>query len=356
MPKASFSSSGEKNTIAAQIRHLSLRLAILCLLPIIAIILSLYIIPFKEMFKPTPLAFTSLSESAYNSGTKYVEVTLTNVNYTGYDCTSNGRLVGSYYYSLVNDVCIFILVDTSDMDTIPAVLTDYTINAKIVPTDKMIDSIISKFSLDIGWTYDGLKSITKNVYIDETEYNLTFYRFLKLALILLLIVFGVYCFINILFIIYPAIYPACIIFRILTHGKTTISQIDEELTNMPHKDYNNLHISEHYIISSTFFQLDIIPIEHLVWVYEHTKIHRFLWFKSHISYSIHMTGIGSGHIHSAHHTKEETEAIVNHLTAHSPNLLVGFSKTNRKKAKETIKQYNLVKKHLHMLKQSKKKP
>ena len=51
MPKASFSSSGEKNTIAAQIRHLSLRLAILCLIPIIAIILSLYIIPFKEMFR-----------------------------------------------------------------------------------------------------------------------------------------------------------------------------------------------------------------------------------------------------------------------------------------------------------------
>ena len=178
----------KKDFIYTHIRHISLRLFSISLVPLTIIILLLLNIPFSDIFYPRNLTYANSAATVYDSGNEYVEITLNNINYTGYDCIRRGKIYGSYYYSLVNNSCTFILIDTSDMNEIPPTLSNHTITARLVPADSLLDEVMQSFAMDIGWTFEGLKNVSSSVVIDETEYNLAFYTYLAFTFALLLLI------------------------------------------------------------------------------------------------------------------------------------------------------------------------
>lgn len=48
-------------------------------------------------------------ESAYRDGISYVTVTLSDLKFTGYDQSLWGHTTGYYYYTMINNVCTFVL-------------------------------------------------------------------------------------------------------------------------------------------------------------------------------------------------------------------------------------------------------
>jgi len=160
----------KKDFIYTHIRHISLRLFSISLVPLTIIILLLLNIPFSDIFYPRNLTYANSAATVYDSGNEYVEITLNNINYTGYDCIRRGKIYGSYYYSLVNNSCTFILIDTSDMNEIQPTLSNHTITARLVPADSLLDEVMQSFAMDIGWTFEGLKNVSSSVVIDETDY------------------------------------------------------------------------------------------------------------------------------------------------------------------------------------------
>lgn len=328
------------NLIYSHIKHIALRHFSLLFIPLAIIVVSFIHIPFESVFRPKNLTFANSALTMYNSGNEYVEITLKNIKYTGYDHTHNGKIQASYYYSLVENSCTFILVDTSNMKEIPPILNDHTITAKLVPVNSSLKKVLNSFANEIGWTYDGLYDVTSSIVIDETKYNLSFYTYMAVILFLLFIVIISFIIANFIYFLFPWLYPACISFRrISSHGKG-IYDVNNEL--LSHEIFHSGHISltKNYLIIFTSFHLEIMPIDKIIWTYKHSRWHRILWIKSTLSNSLHFLCYKNTHIYSTRNTKADIDAVLDYFKSKYPDIIIGFSKENWIETKKRMKNKN----------------
>lgn len=322
------------NLIYTQIRHISLRLFSFTLIALALFMLIVIQIPFDEIFQPFPLSYVNAANTVYDTGTDYVELTLDDVTYTGYDCTRRGKRYGSYYYSLVNNACTFVVVDTSAMNEIPATLTDYKITARLVSHDAMLDEVLEAFAEDIGWTYEGLKSVTFPVIVDETEYNILFFRYLVFICTVILICIITMLMMQIIYFIFPWLYPACINFRRISQAHKGVARVNRELQDNVIHQFGNITLTEHFLVAFNSFHLEIVPIKKIIWVYSHSRWHRILWLKSRLSYSLYITCQKHIRIYSPGNTKEDIDAVIEYFNTKYPDILIGYSKEHRRLAKK----------------------
>lgn len=327
----------KKDFIYTHIRHSCLRLFSLALIPLVLVIVIWLNTPLREVFNPMSLTYANSAATMYNSGNEYVEITLNNINYTGYDCIRHGKIYGSYYYSLVNNSCTFILVDTAGMKEIPSTLNNYTITAKLVPEDSLLDEVIQSFAADIGWTFDGLKNVSSSIVIDETAYNLGFYTYLAITYALLLLVIASFIIANVIYFILPGLYPACINFRRICDGQKGLEHVNHELSDHVILHSGNISLTEHYLVAFTSFSLEIVPINKIIWAYEHSKWRRILWIKSNLTYSLYVVCYKNIHIFSPRNTKEDIDAVIHYFESKYPDILIGFSKENRLETKQRLR-------------------
>ena len=326
----------KNNFIYMHIRHICFRIISLMLIPLALFVLLLNQTPFLKVFRPFQLTYANSANTVYDSGNEYVQITLKDVTYTGYDCTRQGKRYGSYYYSLVNHSCTFIVVDTSDIKEVPATLDNYTISAKLVPHDSMLEQVLENFSQDMEWTYDGMLSVTSPIVIDETEYNLEFFRYLAFIYILVFLFILAVIIIHIIYFVFPWLYPACINFRRINHVHKGIAHVNHELNNRVIHQFGNITLTEHFLVAFTSFHLEIVPIKKIVWVYSHSRWHRILWFKSKLSYSLYITCKKNIKIYSPRNTLEDIEAVIEYFQDNYPDILIGFSKENKQEAKKIV--------------------
>src|SRR5574344_1007597 len=188
-----------KDFIYTHIRKISLLSGILSAIAL-AIFITIYInIPFTDIFYPSYLSYPSSAETVYKSGTEYVKIKLNNVKYTGYDCVKHGKVYGSYYYSLVNNSCTFILVENNGNTKPPKTLNNHTISARLVKRNDMVNSMCKSFAKDLGWTTDGLKNVSSSIVIDETEYHSNIFYYLIIFLWVMFLVLTSFLILNIFY-------------------------------------------------------------------------------------------------------------------------------------------------------------
>ena len=182
------------------------------MLPFLIVVISIgFKIPFKEFFSPMELSVANSAKNVYESGIEYIELKISEAHYTGYDSYRRNKKVGSYYYSLVNNNCTLILVETKSKNP-PKKLTDYNINARLIEDSDLSKTVIKKLAKDLDWTVDGLNSVTSNITIDGTAYHKDIYLYVGLTLITLIIIFISIIVKNIIYIVFPGFHPACIFF------------------------------------------------------------------------------------------------------------------------------------------------
>ena len=76
------------NYVYNQIRKVSFMGIIVSGIVLISVILLGINLPFKKVFNPTKVSLISQISKARNEGNNYIEITLNDLHYTGYDCTS----------------------------------------------------------------------------------------------------------------------------------------------------------------------------------------------------------------------------------------------------------------------------
>lgn len=321
-----------KDYIYSHIRKTGILSSIICSI-ILAIVIGLYFyIPFTDVFFPNSLTFANSAATMYASDVEFVEITLNDAKYTGYDCYKHGRKYASYYYSLVNNSCTLILVSNSAKNNLPNVLNEYTIKARLVEDSKLSDEVISHMAEDLNWTETGLRSVTSNITIDETSYHLDIYSYLALVLITIGLISLGFLITNIVYIILPGLHPACINFRRLISGKRGLEHVNYELSSKLILQSGSISLTENYIVSKNFFSIEIIPINSIIWAYEHSTWHNFLWFKLKLTYTLNLMCRHGIHADSTHNTKEDIDTILNYLEDNYPDIIFGYTKDNRKLA------------------------
>lgn len=327
----------KKYFIYSYIKKISLRSATISFLALILLIIIAYIIPFNEVFSLSSMSYANSASTVYDSGVEYIEITLNNAKYTGFDCIKHGKVYASYYYSLVNNQCTFILVKNSSSSPLPEILNDYTIQARLIKSNSLSDSMMEDFADKLGWTTEGLRKVSSSVIIDETAYHTDIYYYIALCLIIVAILLISFIIINMIYAFVPRIFPACITFNRLSGRKHKIAHVDFELNSRVILKSGNITLTESYIVATSFLNIEIIPINTIVWAYEHSSWHHILWFKTKLTYTLHLLCRHNIYIYSPKNTKNDIDTVFNYLLDNYPNIIFGYTKENKRLARNKAK-------------------
>ena len=80
----------------------------------------------------------------------------------------------------------------------------------------------------------------------------------------------------------------------------------------------------------------MLPLNAILWAYEHSKIHRFLWFKLKQSYTIHFTCNRNIKFSLVGYNKEQLDSLMDFLKENYPDIIIGYSLENKKTISELI--------------------
>lgn len=322
----------QNDFIYKHIRKISIYNTIVSLAAFVIIFALAFHIPFTDIFYPIQMSYANSASTVYASDVEYVEITLNNAHYTGYDYYLRGKKYASYYYSLINNSCTLILVKTDHHKKLPEVLDNYTIKARLIENSKSTDKVISSMSADLDWTYEGLNSVVSSITIDETKYHLEIYFYLAVCLGTIALILISFIIANVIYAIFPVLYPACIYFKRLSGRENKIMHVNKELSSNVILKSGNIILTEHYIISTSPFSIEIIPINKIIWAYEHSTWHHFLWFKTKLTYTLNLLCKHRIHAYSPRNTKEDIDVVINYLQDNYPDIIFGYTKENKKKA------------------------
>lgn len=329
------------NYVYNQIRKSSLANIFISIVVILIVLILGFNIPFRKVFQLKYFESVSNVADAHIRGTDYAEVNIDELTYTGYDYYHRGTRFASYYYNISNNVCTFVLVKNKGEKAEP-ILKNHTSKARLTDNNEKTEELTALLAADLSWTSEGLKSITSTVMIDETMYHSTGYIYLAVSLVVIFVFILLYMISNLLIFSIPELHPSCRYLLKLTNGKKNIRSVCMEVNNRVILKTDTLILTKHYLIITSLFNFEIIPIGRIIWAYEHSKWHHILWHKTKLSYTL---SILYGHkilIDSTKNTKEDIDTILEYFHENYENMIIGYTEKNRIRAQ---KKYRRMKNH-----------
>ncbi len=132
-------------------------------------VLAVY--PFFNIFNPKQIK--TISQISDYSETDYVNLTAETLYYTGFDYVHNNKIKGHYYYSMHDNKCTFFLLNNTDnSESVQKKISELNLTAHIKTDSKLIADLTNSLSKQIGWTSDGLSSLTSPYLICQHQPNI----------------------------------------------------------------------------------------------------------------------------------------------------------------------------------------
>ncbi len=337
----------KSNFVYNQIRKSSLvNIAVATVILTVVLVLA-FNIPFNKVLNLQYIDSVAKVSDSHLKGVDYAELTIGELKYTGYDYYRRGKRYASYYYNITNNTCTFVLVENKGKE-VKTSLKDHSSKARLIDNNSKTDELTTLLAKDLNWTPEGLKSITSTVMVDETLYHSTRYLYLAVSLLVILVFISLFLISNLFIMIFPAFHPSCRYLEKLTNGKKDIGTVSIEVRNRIILKTDNLILTKHYLINTSLFNFEIVPIGRIIWAYEHSKWHHILWHKTKLSYTL---SILYGHkilIDSTKNTKEDIDRILDYFEENYDSIIIGYTEENRILAQ---KKYKAIKRH-HRAKKS----
>lgn len=323
-----------ENNIFITIKKICKRGLILPSIFILLIVILFSIISFDDIFLPPSIKTTKNVDTLYKQDTKYIEYNIEKLYYTNYDYVVNNKILGYYYYAIVDSKCTFVLLSVKTIESPKEVLTDNKGKAKLTPPDSVHKQMLTLLSKDINWTIEGITSASSSVIVNELAYH-EFGYFLLLITIMIILAISIYLIIiHIVFYLHPELYPHCNKLKKYGDIFVLLGKVEHELQNNVVIKSGNTYITENFFIDISYFSLIIVPIEQIVWAYEHTKWRKFLWIKLKLSYTLNIVAKNKVKVISHENTKDNIDSMLDLIHRKHPLILIGFSKENKEKAKK----------------------
>lgn len=320
----------KKQMITKTIRQIYVAKLIPAFLFLVFIGYVFYQYPFEDILLPTRLHTISALLDEDKSSQEFIEVTVPTLYYTGYDEIKNSRKVASYYYTFIDDTCVFFLLNTKADVTQAPKLSNITLKAKQMKNAVRVNEIREYLANDLLWTKEELSKISSDYLISEPD---SFYMqgYFLLAFIILSGSYGLVSIISsVFFLIAPFYSPFC---KLLVSSKRNALQIaNYEYASNRLFQCNKMTITQTYLIELGKYKVEVIPLDQIIWIFKHSTISRL----NGISYNlvIHTT---NGKLKIEHMQKFEADSILTYLNDYPLPILIGYSKDNEKNAKELIR-------------------
>ncbi len=292
-----------------------------------------YFVPFFDFVWPVQISDPASIAELYQKDITCVELTVGTLYYSGYDYMENGRLAGSYYYSLEDGSCTYFLLTNAQCAGRQDILSDVTVRARLQSGGKLLSELIQKMSSDLCWTPQGLSSVSSHIIVNAVDY-LLFKNMALLAVTLVTFIISLVVFLYVLsYIIFPTLHPACFRLRRYGSAKEQIEQAGRELCREPVLKTGIFTVTEHYLIASSSIQLYILPIDKIVWIYKHSSFHHFRLKRLRITYTLRVVAKKKLRLIASVQPKEDVDAVIRCISECSPDVLIDYSRENERLAR-----------------------
>lgn len=311
-------------------------------IPIVASLVFMYFIPFKQILNPIQVNSTAEAIKAVEAGYEYLELTATKIIYSGYDYMRDDEIHGQYYYDLVDGKeCVFFLFEPEE-DNNSVYLDNVYKFVKVEETNGIFDNMLNMFSGTINWTPEGVEEITKDYILSEVDYHYQGYTIL-VFIIMTIFIYGVIVFMyNLAIALVPQLCPKILVAKYMFKGKKRmgvngfVQMICNEINNAK-VAHGNMYITEHFIVNLDKLDFDLVPIDKIVLAYEHGTLRSIMGIHLKVSYTIHLNAKRIFKYHIARKTLEEANSVLDYLRENKPDILIGYTVENKLQLKDGLK-------------------
>ncbi len=287
--------------------------------------------PLPDMLHPTLIHSTDSFRTTFETKSRYVQATFTDLKFSGYLNEQYGQTVGYYYYTVRDGQCVIVLLSPRTCEEGLPFIDSLTVVGRLVRGRTAYQTLLDLLANDLDWTSDGITNQMPKYYFSEPDYHLTTTVLLFLCYFGTLAYAVVFLILCLLFIRFPALSPACQSLAVFGHPGRMLEQAEEELATLPQLATEDMFITEHYFIMTSPLGNAIVPIDEILWIYKHSTLHKFLWYHFSISYTMHIVADQHLHIQCPKNTKSDIDGIIDYLAEANHSILVGFNEENRLK-------------------------
>ena len=259
---------------------------------------------------------------------------------SGLDCIRNGKLAGRYYYAFDNNYCYFFLISSKHLESYTkknnfdlSVLNNFTVKAGITNNPGVLRDIIEHMAHDLSWTPAGMDKNTSGYLISEPDYPLIKTYIIFVILLILTVITTLSILYSLICICCPYLYKSII--KLRHYGKITvqIKQANQELKDTLFFNDEHFVITKNYLMICSIDDFQIIPLSQIVWAYKFSSYHPLKYRSRKITYTLCIYGRYDVSLISPHHSKYNTDRVLEYLHNNYSNILIGYSREHENIAK-----------------------
>lgn len=325
-------------------RRLSMPIFLLILLVALWVLL-----PISSLISPEKYSATDIVKRWKHLESEYINTDLESLYFTGYTSSINGNTVGYYYYTMVNEECLIVVLSPETCEEGLPEIPALNLSCKVRLPDQTFDSLITRLADDIQWTHSGLSDQMADLYLEEPPFG-NFLSQLFFGVYTVAFAYSsLYAVLCILAIVVPTLSPPCRQLGKFGNASELLAQAEEELATLPQLATEDMFITENFFIEISKYGVAIVPIREIIWVYKHSTLHKFLQYHFVISYTLHIVGNKHFYIQCPKNIKSNIDGIIDYLAEANHDILVGFNEENRIKAQELQRRKIHFEKFVHFL-------
>lgn len=259
----------------------------------------------------------------------YAKIKTGTLYYSGEDCIAGSELIGHYYYELVNGTCHFYLIRATAGYPASETLNGQTIIGRVDAFEsETLDPLTQKLAENISWDATSLKSVCQKYFINQTAYLNTREIVLMAVLLAVFVLMIVIIIQTITYIINPRLTKT---YRNLEHygdAERILTDVEKQIHRKILFETKTLILTPRYLVELSDEICAIIPLEAVLWIYDHATMRRTLKGKQ-LSYTIHVVTMKGEEYTLNGKTHREVSAIYHELNTRYPNFFFGYSKEHQ---------------------------
>lgn len=315
-----------KNIRAFYKRRLFAPIAYLLLLAVLW-----FAFPLADMLHPVTMSGTDSFKTTYETKSRYVQTTFTNLKFSGYTSERYGNTRGYYYYTIRDGQCAIVLLSPRTCEEGLPSIDSLTLTGRLVRGKDSYETLLASLAKDLDWTQKGITNQLAGYYFSEPDFHMTATVALFVFYFGSMIYAALSLFMCLLFMRFPVLSPTCQNLIVFGHPGQILEEAEDELATLPQLATEDMFITEHYFIMTSPLGNAIVPIQEILWIYKHSTLHKLLWYHFSISYTMHITANKHLYVHCPKNTKSDIDGIIDYLSEANHDILVGFNEENRLK-------------------------
>lgn len=195
-----------------------------------------------------------------------VQYTVSQLKYTGYDYYENEKQIGAYYYTFVDDQCLFVLIKTKNPEV---VIETKNVRGKILHDSAHLEAMIDAFVTDTGLEKESFFSIVYPIMLSEVDYPFLETLLVWLLIIVPYIVSIVTIFLSIMWMVRPYMHPSTKVFSDFGDRQLVYQEINSQMKweNVIHRYH--YYFTKEYLIISNWFSTDFVRIDFIRYISKH---------------------------------------------------------------------------------------